>query len=66
MDDGDGGFPLELQARRIVENAAKYGGATPCPQCGIVMDPVQYMYSRGLCEDCTNARKTTRLKGRIV
>ena len=66
MDDGDGAFTLELQARRIAENAVKYRGAAPCPQCGIVMDPVQYMHSRGLCEDCTNNRRATRMKGRLV
>ena len=66
MDDGDGAFTLELQAQKIAQNATLYRGSAPCPQCGVIMDPVQFMYSRGLCEPCDNSRRTINLKGRIV
>lgn len=66
MDIDGGGFTLELQAQKIAENAILYRGSAPCPMCGVIMDPVQYMYSKGLCEPCDNARRTHRMKGRIV
>jgi hypothetical protein len=66
MDDGDGAFTVELQAKKIADNATMYRGSSPCPQCGVIMDPVQFMYSRGLCEPCDNNRRAVNLKGRIV
>jgi hypothetical protein len=66
MDLDGGGYTLDLQAQKIAENAILYRGSAPCPMCGIIMDPVKYMYSRGLCEPCDNDRRTKRLKGRIV
>jgi hypothetical protein len=65
MFDGDGGETLELQAGKIAQNAIQYAGSRPCPQCGVIMNPVQYMYSKGLCDDCQGARVERRVKGRM-
>ncbi|CAB4128193.1 hypothetical protein UFOVP223_14 [uncultured Caudovirales phage] len=65
MDDGDGAFTLELQAFKIAQNATMYKGSHPCPQCGIVMNPVEYMYSI-LCPECTDKRRASRVKGKMA
>jgi ribosomal protein S27AE len=66
MDDGDGAYTLELQAYKVVKNALVRGKA-PCPQCGLIMNPVQYMYSvNGLCQPCTETRKAKRIKGKMA
>lgn len=66
MDDGDGAYTLELQAQQIAKNATIYRGSAPCPQCGVIMDPVQFMYSKGLCSPCHEARAERRVKGRLA
>jgi predicted RNA-binding Zn-ribbon protein involved in translation (DUF1610 family) len=65
MDDGDGSFTLELQAYKIAQNATMYKGSHPCPQCGIVMNPVEYMYSV-LCPECLDNRRAKRVKGKMA
>jgi ribosomal protein S14 len=66
MDDGDGSYTLELQAQKIARNATLYRGSAPCPQCGVIMNPVEYMHSLGLCQSCNNDRRERRMKGRLV
>jgi hypothetical protein len=66
MDDGDGAYTLELQAQKIAQNATLYKGSAPCPQCGVVMSPVEFMYSKGLCQPCANNRQAQRVKGRLA
>jgi hypothetical protein len=66
MDDGDGAFTMELQARKIAENETNYRGSAPCPQCGVIMNPVQYMYSKGLCPGCHENRMNRRVKGKLA
>jgi Zn finger protein HypA/HybF involved in hydrogenase expression len=66
MDDGDGAYTLELQAAQYAKNAALYPGSAPCPQCGIIMNPVEYMYSRGLCPSCHENRMSHRIKNRLA
>ena len=67
MDDGDGAFTLELQAFKIAQNATMYRGSAPCPTCGIIMNPTQYMYSKlGVCPPCGDARKAKRIKGKMA
>lgn len=66
MDDGGGGFTLELQAAQIAKNATLYKGSAPCPQCGVLMNPVEFMYSKGLCAPCTNHRAANRVKGKMA
>jgi len=63
MFDGDGGETIELQAYAVAKGATMYKGSHPCPQCGLVMDPVQYMYSKGVCPTCENSRRERRVKG---
>jgi hypothetical protein len=65
MDDGDGSFTLELQAYGIAQNQINYRGSAPCPQCGIIMNPVEFMYSKGLCPPCTDRRAERRVKGKM-
>lgn len=66
MDDGDGAFTLELQAHKIAENATLYKGSAPCPQCGVIINPVEFMYNKGLCSPCTNDRRAKRVQGKMV
>jgi hypothetical protein len=66
MDDGDGMFTMELQARQIAENAARYNGSHPCPDCGVIMDPAQALYSKGMCVKCYANKMSKRIKGRMV
>jgi len=65
MFDGDGAETLELQAYKVAENATMYKGSHPCPQCGIVMNPVEVMY-QAICTSCKNDRNAQRVKGRMV
>ena len=66
MFDGDGGETLELQAYAVVKGATMYKGSHPCPQCGLIMDPVKFMYSKGICPSCDSDRKERRVKGKMV
>ncbi len=65
-DSEDGDLTMELQAYRIAQNATMYRGSAPCPQCGIVMNPVEYLYSSGLCVTCSNDRAAHRVKGKMA
>lgn len=64
--DGDGGETLELQAYKIVQNTLQYNSSHPCPQCGVIINPVEYMYNKGLCNSCLNARVERRLRGKMA
>jgi hypothetical protein len=64
--DGDGAETLELQAFKIAQNATMYRGTHPCPQCGVMMNPVEYMYSQGICTSCKNDRNARRVKGKMA
>jgi hypothetical protein len=66
MFDGDGAETLELQAYKIAQNATLYKGSAPCPTCGVIMNPVEYMYSKGICAPCTEKRKAARVKGKMA
>jgi hypothetical protein len=67
MFDGDGAETLELQAFKIAQNAVLYKGSAPCPQCGVIMNPTEFMYSQlGLCSPCGEKRKQRRVKGKMV
>lgn len=67
MFDGDGGETLELQAFKIAQNAAMGRTNQLCSQCGIIMNPVEYMYSiKGLCPPCGNSRRAQRIKGKMA
>ena len=63
---GDGGETLEFQAFKIAENAVKYRGSHPCPACGVVMNPVEFLYGKGVCQECLEARAVRRVKGRLA
>jgi hypothetical protein len=65
MFDGDGGEMLELQAFKISQNAINYRGSAPCPMCGVVVDPVQHMYSL-LCPGCKEKKAAARVAGRMA
>jgi hypothetical protein len=67
MDDGDGALTLELQAFQIAKNATLYKGSRPCPACGVIMNPTEYMYSRlGVCTPCNEAKRALRIKGKMA
>lgn len=65
MFDGDGSETLELQAFKVAQNATMYKGSHPCPSCGIVINPVQYLY-QGVCNQCKNDRAAQRVKGKMA
>lgn len=66
MDDGDGALSLELQAFKIAQNATMYKGSAPCPTCGVIMNPTEYMYSvLGICPPCADKRRRARIKGKM-
>lgn len=62
MFDGDGSEIMELQARQISENATKYNGSSPCPTCGVIMNPVEFMQNRGHCMSCLFQKRAARIK----
>ena len=64
--DGDGGEMMELQAFKIAANAALYSGSQPCPACGVIMNPVEFLYGKGLCPDCLDKRNYKRIEGRLA
>ena len=66
MDDGDGSFMMEIQARQIAENAAKYKGSAPCLSCGVIMNPVEALHSKGMCPLCYSQKLTDRVKRKMV
>jgi hypothetical protein len=66
MFDGDGAETLELQAFKIAQNATLYKGSAPCPQCGVIVNPVEFMYSKGLCPPCYNDKLSRRVKGKMA
>jgi hypothetical protein len=66
MDDGDGAYTLELQAYQIMKNAQMYKGSSPCPACGIIMNPVEFLYGKGICQPCFDKRSAQRIKGRLA
>lgn len=66
MFDGDGAETMELQAYTIAKNATMYSGSHPCPQCGVMMNPVQVLSSKGVCPDCHNKRLQARIQGRMA
>jgi hypothetical protein len=66
MDTDGGGYTLELQAGKVAQNIALYHGSSPCPQCGVIMNPVEFMYSNGLCTGCTEKRQAHRVKNRLA
>lgn len=66
MLDGDGMETLELQAYKIAQNATMYRGSAPCPLCGVIVNPVEFMYNKGLCAPCKETRLSKRIKGKMA
>ena len=66
MDDGDGAFIMEIQARKIAENATLYKGSAPCPTCGIIMNPVEFIQNRGHCLSCVSQKRATLISKGMV
>jgi hypothetical protein len=65
-DDGDGGFMMELQAKKIAENATMYKGSAPCPSCGVVLNPVEFLQNSGRCLSCVTQERARRAKNRMA
>lgn len=65
MDDGDGMMSMELQAKKIAQNATMYRGSAPCPSCGVIMNPVEFMQNRGRCLSCVTQERVRRAKNRM-
>jgi hypothetical protein len=66
MDTDSGAFIMEMQAKKIADNIMSYNGSQPCPQCGVIMNPTQVMYSKGMCSDCFAQHSAKRLKDRMA
>ena len=65
MDDGVG-FTLEIQAGQLVSNAMNYKGSAPCTMCGLIMNPVEALYSKGTCPSCYSQQRADRVKRKMV
>jgi hypothetical protein len=63
---GDGAEPMEWQAKTIAENAMRYNGSAPCPTCGVIMNPVEFLSNRGHCLACTTQMKAKRAQNKMV
>ena len=63
MDTDGGGYPLELQAKTVVDGIMN--GSRPCPTCGIIMNPIQVM-NRLLCPTCHEKKMANRVVKRMV
>jgi hypothetical protein len=66
MDDGDGMITMELQAKQIADNATRYNGSAPCPTCGVIMNPVEFLSNRGHCLSCTSAKNAKKIKEKMA
>jgi hypothetical protein len=66
MDDGDGMMIMELQAKKIAENATHYNGSAPCPTCGVIMNPVEFMQNKGHCLSCLTQGRATLAQNKMV
>ena len=66
MLDGDGGEILEFQAKKIADNATKYNGSAPCPTCGVIMNPVEFMANKGHCLSCLTQNRAKLAQSKMV
>ena len=66
MFDGDGAETMEMQARKIAENAMNYNGSSPCPTCGVIMDPAQALYAKGMCPYRYAQKMAKRVANKMV
>jgi len=66
MDDGDGMLTMELQAKQIADNATRYNGSAPCPTCGVIMNPVEFLSNKGHCLSCTTAKNAKKIKEKMA
>lgn len=64
--DGDGNETMDMQAWTVVQNQMKYNGSSPCPQCGLVINPVEYLHGDGVCMSCKNENTSRRIQGKMV
>ena len=65
MDDGDGMMTMELQAKLLADNATRYNGSAPCPTCGMIINPVEFLSNGGHCMGCTVAKNAKRVKDKM-
>lgn len=63
---GDGSEPMEYQAKTIMNNIMTYNGSAPCPTCGVIMNPVEFMQNRGKCLSCLSQDRSTRVKEKMA
>lgn len=66
MFDGDGAETMELQAKQIAQNATLYNGSAPCPTCGVMMNPVEFMQRKGHCLSCLTQKRATLAHNQMV
>jgi hypothetical protein len=66
MFDGDGSETMELQAKQIAQNATQYNGSAPCPTCGVMMNPVEFMQRKGHCLSCLTQKRATLAHNQMV
>jgi predicted amidophosphoribosyltransferase len=66
MDDGDGALTMELQAQQIAMGQTLYNGSKVCPGCKGLMNPVEFIQNRGLCQSCLTQQNSNRVKGGMV
>lgn len=65
-DDGDGALTMELQAKKIAQNATIYNSSAPCPTCGVLMNPVEFLSNQGHCLNCVTQKRAQRAKEKMA
>lgn len=65
-DDGDGMLTMELQAKKIAENATIYNGSSACPTCGMVINPVEFLANQGHCLSCVTQKRVQRAREKMA
>jgi hypothetical protein len=63
---GDGAETMEYQAKQIAENVMNYNGSAPCPTCGVIINPVEFLANRGHCTSCLTQSNLKRVKGKMA
>lgn len=58
MDDGNGGFMVELMAGQPADAILQtiYNGSTSCTGCGALIQPTTAMYTGTVCPDCVSRK----------
>ena len=43
-----------------------YKGSAPCPTCGVIVNPVEFLQNKGRCLNCVTQERATRAQNRMA